>query len=220
MTYLPSLEIEPATQATASIIWLHGLGADGNDFAPIIPDLKLPEDLPVRFIFPHAPSMPVTINNGSVMPAWYDILEMSIDREVDVEQLMVSSDAIAQLIDREIERGVDSQRIIIAGFSQGGAVAYQCALTYKKPLAGMLALSTYFATHAVIQPAAENSNIPIFIGHGMADPVVPEVLGQMAKTKLIELGYSVYYKTYVMEHSVCMEEITDIGKWIQTVLSE
>ncbi|MEE9302668.1 MAG: dienelactone hydrolase family protein, partial [Thiotrichaceae bacterium] len=144
---------------------------------------------------------------------------MSIDREVDVKQLMVSSNAIAMLIDREIERGVESKRIIVAGFSQGGAVAYQCALTYAKPLAGLLALSTYFATQKIIQPTAENSKVPVFIGHGTADPVVPELLGRMANTKLIELGYAVDYKTYAMEHSVCMEEITDIGKWIQAVFS-
>ncbi len=220
MTYLPCLEIEPKEKATASVIWLHGLGADGNDFAPIIPDLKLPDDLAVRFIFPHAPTMPVTINNGYVMPAWYDILEMSIDREVDVKQLMISSDAIAALIDREIERGVDSQRIIIAGFSQGGAVAYQCALTYKKPLAGILALSTYFATQDVIQPSSSNAQTPILIGHGTSDPVVPEQLGRMAVDKLKEMGYPVEYKTYPMEHSVCREEIGDIGQWMATLLTD
>ena len=218
MSYLPCLEIEPEEQATASIIWLHGLGADGNDFAPIVLDLKLADNLPVRFIFPHAPSMPVTINNGYVMPAWYDILEMSIERAVDVEQLKVSANAISALIDREIERGVDSRRIVVAGFSQGGAVAYHCALTYKKPLAGILALSTYFATADVIELSDANSEIPIFIGHGTSDPVVPEVLGQLATQKLKEHHYDVTYKTYSMEHSVCMDEIREIGQWANILL--
>ena len=219
MTYLPCLEVEPENTATASIIWLHGLGANGHDFAPIIPDLKLPADLSVRFIFPHAPSLPVTINNGYVMPAWYDITEMSIEREVDVKQLLVSSEAIAALIDREVERGVDSKHIIVAGFSQGGAVAYQCALTYPKPLAGILALSTYFATQSIIQLSTENTQIPILITHGRLDPVVPEVLGRMARDHLLTLGYPVDYKTYPMEHSVCMDEIRDMGEWIASVLA-
>ena len=220
MSYLPCLEIEPKEQATASIIWLHGLGADGNDFAPVIPDLKLANDLPVRFIFPHAPSMPVTINNGYVMPAWYDILEMSIERGVDVKQLKISAKAISVLIDREIERGIDSRRIVVAGFSQGGAVAYHCALTYKKPLAGILALSTYFATANIIEPSDANLEVPIFIGHGISDPVVPEMLGQFAAQTLAERNYNVTYKTYSMEHNVCMEEIREIGQWINLLLPE
>ncbi len=218
MKYLPCVEIEPKEKATASIIWLHGLGADGNDFAPIIPELKLPESMAVRFIFPHAPSMPVTINGGRVMPAWYDILEMSIDRKVDTKQLIISSDAIVALIDREIERGIASRHIIIAGFSQGGAVAYHCALTYKKPLAGLLALSTYLATKSIIQPAKENRQIPILICHGTADPVVPEVLGQLARELLSGMGFKPVYKTYPMEHSVSHEEIVDISQWFQARL--
>ena len=161
MSLLPCLEINPTSTATASVIRLHGLGADGNDFAPIVPEFNLPADLPIRFVFPHAPSIPVTINGGFVMPAWYDILEMNIDRKVDEAQLVASSDEIEKLIEREIERGVPSERIILIGFSQGGAVAYQTALSYKKPLAGLLALSTYFATSDSIELSDSNKNLPI-----------------------------------------------------------
>jgi len=215
---LPCLIVEPEIEATASVIWLHGLGADGHDFAPIIPELNLPDEHAVRFIFPHAPTLPVTINNGHVMPAWYDILEMSIERNIDIDGLMKSSAEIAKLIDLEIGKGIDSERILLAGFSQGGAVAYQCALTYQKPLAGLLALSTYFATQSVITPAAVNKQIPILICHGTQDPVVPEMLGQMARDQLLTLGYQVEYKTYPVAHNMCADEVADIGKWIGLLL--
>lgn len=210
MTYLPSIEINPTTEAKASVIWLHGLGADGNDFAPIVPELKLPDELAVRFIFPHAPSMPVTINGGFVMPAWYDILEMSIERKVDEQQLLTSASEIGKLIEREIERGVPSERIVLIGFSQGGAVAYQTALSYQKPLAGLLALSTYFATADTIQLSDANKSLPVFIQHGLQDPVVPDQLGRKAHKTLKDLGYECSYQGYQMEHNVCMEQIDDI----------
>ncbi|CAG0907965.1 unnamed protein product [Cyprideis torosa] len=174
MNYLPAIEYETAPAPTASVIWLHGLGADGNDFRPIVPELKLPAEPGIRFIFPHAPSIPVTVNNGYVMPAWYDILEMDIDRKVDAEQLNASADKITALIDREIERGIASERIVIAGFSQGGAVAYQTALSYPKPLAGRKAVKT-----------------------------------------LTEMGYEPEYLTYPMEHSVSLQEIQDISRFLQ-----
>ena len=140
---LRCVEIEPSAQATASVIWLHGLGASGHDFEPIVPELQLPADLAVRFIFPHAPQIPVTVNGGMVMPAWYDILAMDIDRKVDEAGVLASADAVDALIKQEIARGIPSERIIIAGFSQGGAVAYQAALRHPQPLAGLLTLSTY-----------------------------------------------------------------------------
>lgn len=219
MEYLPAVEQEPKQAAKAAIIWLHGLGADGHDFASIAPELHIPDDLAVRFIFPHAPKMPVTINNGYVMPAWYDILEMSLERKVDVAQLEASSQAIADLIYREIARGIPSEKIILAGFSQGGAVAYQCGLSYAKPLAGILALSTYFATAETIETHAANDDIPVHIFHGTKDPVVPEFLGQQARDVLKHMGYKCTYRTYPMEHSVVMEEIEDIGKEIIALLS-
>ncbi|MCB1828663.1 MAG: dienelactone hydrolase family protein [Chromatiaceae bacterium] len=219
MSLLPHIEIDPKSPADASIIWLHGLGADGHDFEPIVPELGLPTDAAVRFIFPHAPAIPVTINAGYVMPAWYDILDISIDRKVDVAQLMNSADAIRKLIDREVERGVESTRIVVAGFSQGGAVAIQTALTYPRQLAGLLGLSTYFATAESIQPHPVNAGLPVKICHGSADPMVPEFIGRKGVEKLRELGYNTEYQTYPIEHSVCMEEIADIAVWLRRVLS-
>ena len=218
MNYLPGVMVEPQNSANATVIWLHGLGADGHDFEPVVPELRLPENAAIRFIFPHAPSIPVTINNGMVMPAWYDILEMSIEKKVDVKQLLASSQAIDALIDREITRGIDSTRIVIAGFSQGGAVGYQTALTYPKPLAGLIAMSTYFATSESIVPGNENKSLPIQIYHGTMDPVVPEVLGKIAYEALKMLDYNVNYQTYPMQHSVCAEEVADISRWMQNIL--
>ena len=218
MDYLPCVEVEPQNPADAVVIWLHGLGADGHDFEPIVPELGLPESAAIRFIFPHAPSMPVTINNGMVMPAWYDIMDMSIEKKLDEEQLLASSAKIRVLIDREKERGIDSSRIVIAGFSQGGAVGYQTALTYPKPLAGLLAMSTYFATSESIMPSQENMGLPIQIYHGKMDPVVPEPLGQIAYESLKEKGYSVNYQAYTMQHGVCADEVADISRWLQKIL--
>ena len=219
MDYLPCIEIETTEQIDAAVIWLHGLGADGNDFAPIVPELHLPESLGIRFIFPHAPAIPVTINGGYIMPAWYDILDMSIDRKVDIQQLTQSANAITRLIEREIERGIDSKRIIIAGFSQGGAVAIECALTFTKPLAGLLAMSTYFASEPFIKPDQANKTIPIEVQHGLADPVVPVQLGQHCEAALKALGYNTDIKTFPMEHAVCPQQIAMISSWLQQVLS-
>jgi len=215
---LTSIEIESNSSPNASIIWLHGLGADGHDFEAVVPELKLPEKMAIRFIFPNAPSIPVTVNNGFIMPAWYDILETSIERKVDETQLKASAKSISELIDREIARGIKSERIIIAVFSQGGAVAYQTALTYPKPLAGLLGLSTYFATKNSIIPNIENKNLPIQIYHGTEDSVVPELLGQQSYDKLKSMGYAANYTTFAMEHSLCIDEIDEISKWFQVIL--
>ena len=219
-TLLPAIEHETGSNPDAAIIWLHGLGADGNDFAPIVPALQLPDELHVRFVFPHAPSIPVSINGGFVMPAWYDILEMEIDRRVDAKQLLISAERVSSLIKRERERGISSKRIIVAGFSQGGAVAYQCALSFSHPLGGILAMSSYFATADSLVPHATNRGIPIAIQHGVYDPVVPESLGRRAFEKLEGLGYLVQYKNYPMEHAVCPEQINDISAWFQDRLLE
>ena len=218
MTLLPAIERETGSNPDAAIIWLHGLGADGNDFAPIVPALELPDELHVRFVFPHAPSIPVSINGGFVMPAWYDILEMEIDRRVDSEQLLISAERVSSLITRERERGISSKRIILAGFSQGGAVAYQCGLSLSHPLGGILAMSSYFATADSLVPHAANRGVPIAIHHGVYDPVVPESLGRRAFEKLEGLGYLVQYKNYPMEHAVCPEQISDISVWFQDCL--
>lgn len=216
MNYLPCVEVQsnPNVQASASVIWLHGLGADGNDFAPLVRELRLPEILNIRFIFPNAPAIPVSVNNGYVMPAWYDIFELTLDRKIDVAQLCASAEKVHALIEREIERGVPSEKIIIAGFSQGGAVAYESALSFAKPLAGLLALSTYFATNETLVENSANKKIPILIQHGSGDFVVDEVLGQRAYRELTDRGYSVKYETYNMDHTVCAEQVDDIRAWL------
>lgn len=219
MSLLPCVEIEPAQPATASVIWLHGLGANGHDFEPIVPELRLPPTLPVRFVFPHAPQMPVTINGGYVMPAWYDILEMSLERKVDEKQLKASARNVQDLIEREIQRGIDSRRIVIAGFSQGGAVGFEAALSYPKPLAGLLALSTYFATANSIEINPANANLPVQIFHGSYDDVVPEFHGQNSVAVLRDRSFEPGYQTFPMDHSVCMEEVDAISDWLQRVLA-
>jgi phospholipase/carboxylesterase len=216
---LPRIIVEPKRPATASVIWLHGLGASGHDFEPIVPELGLAEDLPVRFIFPHAPQIPVTINGGYVMPAWYDILEMNFERKIDLAQIMASAKAVHHLIDAEIAQGIDAERIIIAGFSQGGAVAFESALTYPKPLAGLMAMSSYFATHASIKVSEPNRALPIQLFHGIEDDIVDEQMGQNALQTLKQMGYKPSYSTYHMGHAVCPEQIADIGRWITQILS-
>ena len=220
MTYLPAVEIEyPQGESVgAAIIWLHGLGADGNDFAPIVPQLPLPTGLGVRFVFPHAPSIPVTINNGFVMPAWYDIKRLDVDRHVDTDQLRQSADWVHELIDREIERGVPSERVAVAGFSQGGAVGLEAALTYPNRLAGIMALSTYFATAATVAVNPVQQALPLLICHGSEDPVVPESLGRQSLATLRKFGFNPEYFVYTMEHAVCPQQIADIGGWIERTL--
>lgn len=220
MKYLPSLEVEPQGEASSSVIWLHGLGADGNDFAPLVPQLSLPEDCETRFVFPHAPRLPVTVNGGMVMPAWYDIKELSLDRKVDVDQLRHSAQQVQALVDREVERGVDSRRIVLAGFSQGGAVAYEAALGYGSPLGGLLVLSSYLATAESLVRSPENESLRVLIQHGVSDPVVPEVLGQRAAEQLRSWGYSVAYERYPVEHGVCPQQIPVVSRWLGRCLSE
>ncbi|KJG21123.1 carboxylesterase [Photobacterium iliopiscarium] len=219
MTYLPCVEVEPTVEATASVIWLHGLGSNGHDFEALLPELQLPADMPIRFIFPHAASIPVTINGGVVMPAWYDIISLDVARKLNVEQLIDSAQSVIDLVEREISRGIASERIILAGFSQGGAVVYHAALSYSKPLAGLLTLSTYFPTANIIQYSESNRQLPIEIMHGRYDPVVVPKLGEMARDDLIVAGYQPQWRTYSMEHQVCMPEIQDIAQWITTRLS-
>jgi phospholipase/carboxylesterase len=218
MTLLPAIEKETNAHPDSTVIWLHGLGADGNDFAPIVPELRLPDTAAIRFIFPHAPAIPVTVNGGYAMPAWYDIMEMQIDRKIDIEGLVASAGLINGFIDRELDRGIDSRRIIIAGFSQGGAVAYQVALSHDKPLGGLLAMSTYLATAETLAYKAVNKEIPIKVQHGVHDPIVPEDLGRKAVTRLVKEGYRVSYQSYQMEHSVCPAQIDDISQWMQSII--
>lgn len=216
-----ALIIEPSSgqPASACVILLHGLGADGHDFEPLVPALNLPAGLAVRFMLPHAPRLPVTINGGMVMPAWYDILEMNLGRRVDETQLRASASRVHELVDAQIAAGIDSRRIILAGFSQGGAVAYEAALTCPQPLGGLLALSSYFATADTITPHEANRELAIEVHHGSFDPVVPEALGQAGAERARAMGYEVGYRRYPMEHSLCPQQIADIGPWLQARLT-
>lgn len=219
MTYLPCVEIEPNQAANASIIWLHGLGANGHDFAGVVPMIGLPAEHQVRYVFPHAPEINVTINNGYRMPAWYDILAMTLERKIDMSGLMTSVQQVQKLIQREIDRGIASNRIIVAGFSQGGAVAYQSALTFPQPLAGLMVMSSYFATAKTITLAPSNLGLPIHIYHGSADPVVAESLGLDAMKHLQALGYAPHYSCYPAEHTVTAQQIDDISQHIKQFLT-
>lgn len=220
MEYLPAVETEaPAnTGVNAAIIWLHGLGADGNDFAPIVPQLGLSVDYGIRFVFPHAPAIPVGINNGFIMPAWYDIKSLDVDRDIDEQQLHESVRRVQDLIDREKQRGIAPERIVLAGFSQGGAIAYEAALTYTESLAGIIALSTYMPTARTLQFNAAQQDIPVLVCHGQRDPVVPEILGQRATEYLQDFGLEPDYRSYPMEHAVCPDEIRDIGQFLRRLL--
>lgn len=213
--YLPCVEINAGEDAKASVIWLHGLGANGHDFEPIVPELRLPPALAIRFVFPHAPSIPVTINGGYVMPGWFDVLELGEERSINTHQLLASVAAVHALCDREIERGVPSDRIFLAGFSQGGAVNFQAALTYDKPLAGLLALSCWFPTADVVELHPANAGLPIFLCHGSDDKVLPFQMALNAKAHLERLGLHPEFISYPMAHHVCPEEIADISAFIQ-----
>ncbi|WP_432720153.1 alpha/beta hydrolase [Jeongeupia wiesaeckerbachi] len=214
---LPCVELETAPHPQASVIWLHGLGADGNDFVPIVPELGLPDGLAVRFLFPHAPYMPITCNNGYVMRAWYDIIHFdSISRHADIDGVLASVEQIRALISAENARGVPSERIILAGFSQGGAIAYTAGLTNAEPLAGIIALSTYLPAPQLIDAASTqiNRHTPVFAAHGSHDPVVPVALGEAAAQCVSALGNPASWQTWPMQHSVCPPEIQAIGQFI------
>lgn len=217
------IELQTTEHPLFSVIWLHGLGADGSDFVPVVPELGLDDAVGVRFIFPHAPEMPVTCNGGYVMPAWYDIVSLDKNsRRVDEAGIVASRQAIRALIAQEIERGIPPQRIFIAGFSQGGAVAYTTALTHAEKLAGVIALSTYIPSARLLLDEATESNrqTPIFAAHGSEDDVVSPTLGVAAKDLLLEQGYPLEWYAYPMPHSVCLEEIKDIGQWLNARMAE
>lgn len=205
-----------------AVIWLHGLGATANDFPPVVPELGLPKQRAIRFVFPQAPDRPITINGGMRMPGWYDIKGMDIKDKQDAEGMADSHALLEQLIQAQIDLGVPSQHIIIAGFSQGGAVAYFTGLRTPHRLAGILALSTYlpFAQQSEAEHSAVNLSTPIFASHGSFDPVVPLTLGETSVAQLKSLGYAVQWQVYPMEHNVIMPQIKDIGEWINGVFSK
>src|ERR1700726_2146404 len=218
---LPSIEIETASTPTASVIWLHGLGADGNDFVPVVPELKLPATLALRFVFPHAPVRRVTINNGMAMRAWYDIAAADLSNRADLAGIRQSQAQLEALIGREKTRGIEASRIVLAGFSQGGVVALHTAIRHQERLAGVIALSTYLvlADRLADEAAAANRGLPIFMAHGTADPVVRFEWGDASRRALVANGYRVDWHAYRMEHSVCMEEIEAIGAWLVRTLA-
>ncbi len=220
---LQTLEIETAPKPTAAVIWLHGLGADGNDFAPIVPELRLANPPAIRFIFPHAPTMPVTINNGMVMRAWYDVSFGDLEgttRRADEKGVRASQAHVGRLIERETTRGIAVEKIVIAGFSQGGAIALQTGLRYPQRLAGIMALSTYLpmGDSLASEASAANRAIPIFYAHGTDDPVIPLAMATSSREKLTAAGYRVDFHEYPMQHSVCAEEVGAISAWLAEVL--
>lgn len=216
---LDTVEIETDPAPRAAVIWMHGLGADGNDFAPIVPELEL-GGLAVRFVFPHAPMRPVTINRGWVMRAWYDVREDGGERREDVTGVRDAQQAIETLIAREKTRGIPAGAIVLAGFSQGGAMALHTGLRHGERLAGVMALSCFLplASTVAAEASAANRDVPIFMAHGTADAVIPLARARLARDVLAGLGYAVDWREYRMAHSVCPEEIADVSAWLGRVL--
>ncbi len=219
-TLLPRIELESAPNPSSAVIWLHGLGADGNDFAGLVPQLNLAGCPPIRFVFPHAPSMPVTINGGYVMPAWYDILGANLVSQQDAAGIQKSEQAIVALIAHEVARGIAPERIVLAGFSQGCAMALHTGLRLPQRLAGIMALSGYLplAERLPAERHAANAHTPIFMAHGTQDPVVVLARGEASRDALSALGYPVQWRTYPMPHSVHPREVADLSVFLQQVL--
>jgi phospholipase/carboxylesterase len=219
---LSCVEIEPAKPARWSVVWLHGLGADGNDFPPIIPYLEIPSTTHVRFVFPNAPRIPVSINGGMVMPAWYDIRDADLRHRHDEAGIKRSAEHVRALIARENERGVACRNIVLAGFSQGGAIATYVALRHPQPLAGLIALSTYLVGGDTLAAEVSSANraIEAFAAHGKLDPLVRYERGTALRDALIETGCQVEWHEYAMQHEVCMEEIADLGRWLNARTSK
>lgn len=223
MTLPETVEIEPASKACGAVIWLHGLGADGHDFEPIVPELRLPGSMPLRFVFPHAPVRPVTLNGGMRMRAWYDIISLDRSGPQDEQGIRESSASLVKLVERERERGITSDRIVIAGFSQGGAIAMHGALRYAPKLAGLMSLSSWlpladaFANEVIDNPGSQSRDLPVIMAHGTFDPVLPIALGKESHAALQSAGYHVEWHEYPMAHAVCPEEIRDIRNWLLSV---
>lgn len=215
---LDHIEIEPTTPATATVIWLHGLGADGHDFEPIVPELHLPNDHSIRFIFPHAPIRPVTVNGGEEMRAWYDFVPHS--EHSGSEDIQASAQQIETFIEFEMQRGIPAHRILLAGFSQGGVIALQTSLRYGERLAGVLALSTYLHDFSSTEAERTDANlaIPIMMAHGTMDPMIPIMRAATSRENLVRLGYDVRWFDYPMGHQVCLEEVEEIARFFAEVL--
>ena len=214
--------VEPSRPATAAVVWLHGLGADGHDFEPVAAEIARGGLDDVRYVFPHAPVRPVTINGGMAMRAWYDITGPELDRRADEEGVRESAGIARALVDEQIARGIAGERIVLAGFSQGGAIALHAGLRFPFRVAGILALSTYLPAAKSLAAEAHSSNrdVPIFLAHGSQDPVVALALSERSRAAMADLGYVVEVHTYPMPHSVCAEEVRDIANWLQRVLAQ
>lgn len=210
---------QPSVPAEYCIIWLHGLGADGNDFADIVPYLNLPSMLAVRFIFPHAPIRSVTINGGMACRAWFDIYDLERLSREDEQGIKQSSESLIQMIDQQVEQGINPRRIMLVGFSQGGALAQYVALTSRYRLAGMAGLSTYLPLSRTLKASEHSKDLPAFLAHGQHDPVVPMSLGQDSVDLLGQLGCQVSWFDYAMDHTVCPQELNDISQWITKVFT-
>jgi phospholipase/carboxylesterase len=218
---LDALEVETAPNPDAAVVWMHGLGADGHDFEPIVPELGLPARPGIRFVFPHAPLRPVTINQGHVMRAWYDIRALAGVRREDEAGVRQSARQIEALVERERQRGIVPRRLVLAGFSQGGAMALHVALRYPERLAGILALSCFLplAFTLATEASAANRDVPIFWAHGLHDPMIPLALAEQGREQVAALGYRIEWHQYPMPHSVCAEEIADVARWLGRVLA-
>lgn len=219
---LESIVVRPAGPERSVVIWLHGLGDSGHGFEGIAAELRLPEELGVRFVFPHAPVRPITINGGMSMRGWYDVRDMDLTREEDAEGIYQSEALLRDLIQREIDGGMPARRIVLAGFSQGGAVSLLTAVRSPERLAGVIALSTYLPLldRVEAEGARSPTDLPIFAGHGAYDPIIPSAAGERSRDALERLGFPVEWKTYPMEHSVCLEEIRDVAAWLERTLTE
>ena len=217
----PPVVVEPSKPATAAVVWLHGLGADGHDFEPVAAELGRAGLDDVRYVFPHAPVRPVTINGGMAMRAWYDIAGPELDRRADEEGVRASAGIARALVDDQIAGGIPGERIVLAGFSQGGAIVLFAGLRLSFRIAGILALSTYLPVAGALAAEAHpaNRDVPIFLAHGSQDPVIALSLSERSRSAMAELGYTVEIHTYPMPHSVCAEEIRDIANWLQRVLA-
>ena len=218
---LPAVEIETAANPDSSVIWLHGLGDDGHGWSQVVPALGLPASMRARFLFPHAPKMPVAINNNFVMPAWYDIRDANLAERADIAGVQRSQAALEALVARENTRGVADARIVLAGFSQGGAIALYTGLRYPRRLGGIVALSTYLidADRLAAEASPANRDIPIFMGHGTHDPVVRYAWGEASQRALAAAGWRVEWHAYPMEHSAVMEEIAEVGRFLSRVFA-
>jgi len=218
-----SVELETGANAIGSVIWLHGLGADGHDFEAIVPELRLPETMPLRFVFPHAPVRPVTVNGGMAMRAWYDIVSLDKAGRADDAGIRESSGLLDGLISREQERGIGADRIVLAGFSQGGAIVLHNALRTPLKLAGLMALSTYLPltdsidAEVVQNPNAGDTSLPVFMAHGTFDAMIPCQGGRESANVIEKIGYTIEWHEYPMAHAVCPQEIVDISHWLQSI---